>query len=259
MILPPFVCLVAGVAFIATASASPLAKRGDDLSCDVKKCIAFYKTGSAQCSSGYQRTHLEADGYPPGSYCERTCTDSERKSCSARQCTDWENECNNTPKAKSICKNALDWCDGPVAMSQLICTDKIMGQPVKYEKDACLPKDKTLDSRPYHKAVRGPGGRFIASVRDAKKKYGYNDYVCEPVHYSDGKNMMTKLVKAYDTCKTIFDENDNNQGRDFVRVDCSNIPEAEWPQVKRLVEESCKKAKPWNGKSPHFQVNHFDA
>jgi hypothetical protein len=257
MLLPPSAYLVAYVAFTATAFASPLAKRGDDTYCDVNKCIAFYTPGSAQCSSGYERTYLEADGYPPGSYCERRCTDSERKTCAARQCADWENECNNTPKAKGICKNAIDWCDGPVAMSQLICTDKIMGQPVKYEKDACLPKDKTLDSRPYHKAVRGPGGRFIAVVKDEKKQYSHVQYVCEPVHYSDGKSMTTELTKKYNTCKTIFDENDNNQGRDFVRVDCSNIPEAEWSQVESLLKASCKKAKPWNGKSARFGVQIF--
>ncbi|KAJ5626070.1 hypothetical protein N7510_002379 [Penicillium lagena] len=257
MILRPLVALVAYSAFIASVSAAHLVKRDDDISCDGDKCIAFYSTGSAQCSSGYTRTHLEADGYAPGSYCERDCTDSEEKSCAARQCTDWENECNNTPKAKGICKDALKWCDGPVAMSKLICTDTIMGQAVKYEKDACFPADKSLDSRPYHAAVRGLGGRFIADVRDEKKKDGHVEYVCEPVHYSDGKSMATDLVTKYDACKTVFDEDDNDSGRDFVRVDCSNIPEAQWPQVKSLLNASCKKAKPWNGKSAHFQQDNF--
>ncbi|KAJ5910748.1 uncharacterized protein N7473_000051 [Penicillium subrubescens] len=166
----PLMALVAYGAFIASASASYIVKRDDSISCDVNKCIAFYSTGSAQCSSGYKRTHLDVDGYSPGSYCERSCKDSERKSCAARKCTDWENECNNTPQGKGVCKEAIDWCDGPVAMSQLICTDKIMGQPVKYEKDACLPKDKSLDSRSYHKAKPGPGGRFIAVVKDEKRR-----------------------------------------------------------------------------------------
>ncbi|OKP04995.1 hypothetical protein PENSUB_6740 [Penicillium subrubescens] len=250
--------LVAYGAFIASASASYIVKRDDSISCDVNKCIAFYSTGSAQCSSGYKRTHLDVDGYSPGSYCERSCKDSERKSCAARKCTDWENECNNTPQGKGVCKEAIDWCDGPVAMSQLICTDKIMGQPVKYEKDACLPKDKSLDSRSYHKAKPGPGGRFIAVVKDEKKKNGYVQYVCEPVHYSDGNSMAKDLAAKYSTCESVFDENDNDQGRDFIRVDCSNIPEAKWPQVKSLLRDSCKKANPWNGKSAHFQQNDFN-
>jgi hypothetical protein len=250
--------LVAYGALIASTSASALAKREEGMTCTIDKCITFYTTGSAGCSSGYERTHLEAKGYSPGSYCERSCTDSERKTCAARKCSSWENECNNTPKAKSICKNAIDWCDGPVAMSRLICTDGIMGQPVKYEKDACLPKDKSLDSRSYRKATPGLGGRFIAVVKDAKKKYGHVQFVCEPVHYSDGTNMATDLAEKYDTCQTVFNENDDDKGRDFIRVDCSNVPEAKWPQVKTLLENSCKKAEPWNGKKAHFQQDDFN-
>jgi hypothetical protein len=59
------------------------------------------------------------------------------------------------------------------------------------------------------------------------------------------------------TCQIKFDENDNDSGLDFVRVDCESIPEAQWAQIGALIEQGCKKAEHWNGEKARFQKEDF--
>jgi hypothetical protein len=124
MFLPRALTLAIYGTLIVNVAASLFSPtKRNDITCDKKK--------NAQCAGGYKRMHAEAKAYPYGSYCERCCNESERKSCAAKKCTYWEDECVMYPQAKDIFKSALGWRDGPIAMSQLICTDKNIGQPVK--------------------------------------------------------------------------------------------------------------------------------
>jgi hypothetical protein len=73
---------------VALASPQMFSRRAEEgTRCEEPtKCVYSYTTGSAQCSSGFTRSDLEAKGSPPGSYCERQCTDEERKACTAKNC-----------------------------------------------------------------------------------------------------------------------------------------------------------------------------
>jgi hypothetical protein len=220
-------------------------------------CFHFYKTGSAQCSAGYTRTNLEAKGDPLGSYCERKCTATERTSCTATQCSFYEKECHLYPAGKNICKSAIEWCKGPVAMLATICTDQVMGQAVTYDqgKHVCFPKGTSATSRKFTPLTRGTGAAFLVSVSDPSIKYKHDDSTCRPTSYTSCKN-IEKAVLKNTNCKTILDENKGNTGYDFVSVECK-LPLKDWATIASLVSSECGKAESWDNKKPHFQTMKF--
>jgi hypothetical protein len=117
-------------------SAKHIHKREEGLKCEsLESCVNWYTTGSAQCSSGYKATTYEVAGSPPGTYCERSCNDDERKDCAAKECTFYKDQCRIYPGSE-ICAKAIVFCDEPIKTTKYNCDRLRMGQPVKYNDAA---------------------------------------------------------------------------------------------------------------------------
>ncbi|KAL4900075.1 hypothetical protein BDW74DRAFT_183029 [Aspergillus multicolor] len=120
---------LSSLATSTTATAIPLSKRESGLKCPTQdQCTAYYTTGSAQCSSGYERTSLEANGDPRGSYCEKACDESEKTACSGDKCAFTSSECNLFP-GNSICGQAMQFCGTPIAMPKDKCNTRNLDLP----------------------------------------------------------------------------------------------------------------------------------
>lgn len=121
---------------VSAANAGHIHKRDEGLKCEsLESCVNWYTTGSAQCSSGYDRTVMEVPGYPLGSYCERTCNENESKDCAAKECTFYKDQCKTYPGSE-ICAKAIVFCDEPIKTTKTNCVRRRMGQPVKYNDAA---------------------------------------------------------------------------------------------------------------------------
>ncbi|TEY50438.1 hypothetical protein BOTCAL_0276g00010 [Botryotinia calthae] len=162
-----------------------------------QKCVNWYDTSSAQCSSGYTRYHKEVDGFPPGSYCERDCTSEEQTTCNADRCQYNEQQCNQYPKSAELCADAIQWCNGPVAMLKSICTSQNMGVEVTYslDKSLCIPSGKTATSREALSLRLGPGDKFNASIYDPSVD-GYKEMACSGSNYSNAKFLAQEADTA---------------------------------------------------------------
>lgn len=119
----------------AISTAGPLTKRESGLKCPTAtRCTSYYTTGSAQCSTGYQRTLLEVRGYPQGSYCEKSCDTFEKAACTKDQCQFYSGQCSTYP-GNSICGSAMERCGTPIAMPEKYCNSGHLNlrEPVAYD------------------------------------------------------------------------------------------------------------------------------
>jgi hypothetical protein len=196
-------------------SAKHIHKREEGLTCDSPdSCVNWYTTGSAQCSSGYKATPYEVRGSPPGTYCERSCNDDERKECAAQKCTFYKKECSTYP-GSTICAKALIFCDAPIKTTKDNCVQLRMGQPVKYndaagtcEVDPDAEKDDHYLRFRFEKTsvdlslvvscapVTAKGVKSVtAAVLSATSNCGYADTSAYEITYrcKEGKEKFDKL------------------------------------------------------------------
>lgn len=251
--------VVSTLAFAQAALATTLHKRAEERTrCDSpSRCVYSYTTGSAQCSSGFTRHHLEANGSPPGSYCERKCTDPERTACTANTCNSYEGQCHQYPGSAGLCEAAMKWCNGPVATLKSVCTEQNMNQKVTFDetRNLCIPEGKTADSRKATPLKKGFGANFVAQLVDPNLKTNFITTSCRDVSWSDIQD-YAEVVGAFTSgCVSRFFEDEGNTGYSLINVRCEAAKD-DWETLRFLFSQACWEYKPFRTDvqypGPHF-------
>lgn len=185
--------LLPTIAMSVCTSAALIHKRDEGLKCQsIEACVNWYTTGSAGCASGYTHTSQIVPGYPPSSYCERPCNESEKKQCAAGECTFYKGQCNMYPDS-GICAKALVFCNAPVKTTKDNCVQLRMGQAVKYDDEAgtCAADPNAEADNHYVRIVVGKTGVDL------------NLYMtCAPVTAAGAASFASSITSKTRNCET---------------------------------------------------------
>ncbi|KAJ5156136.1 hypothetical protein N7492_008939 [Penicillium capsulatum] len=234
-----------------------LAKREAGRRCSSREsCVTWYTTGSAQCSSGYEPSHYEADKSPLGTYCEKKCSDDDWNQCASDQCQFNLRECRLYPGNK-ICAKALNYCGSPLAVPERSCTKEAMGREVLWDAEQ---KTCALDPSP------GPGAeRHLVLNLYTKGGKTYQDYFpadakrlhldCGPTTEHSAREMWKTFAQSIKT-KNIQDlkiryckGGNPDYSKPKPTYNCMS-PEANWEDVKARFQRACDTGSPINGLKP---------
>jgi hypothetical protein len=156
-----------------------------------------------------------------------------------------------------MCAKAMGWCDGPISMVKSICTAQKMHVQVTFDgdKNLCIPKGKTADSRKALPLRLGPGDTFSATIYDPKVE-GYKEMGCRGSDYANALSLSQKAADATSGCTTTYDNDEGNSGYGGHTIQCKTTKD-NFANVAKVLRQACNKAKPFNGNRVYFQVDGF--
>lgn len=232
----------------AASSAADLVKRDSGLQCgSVDDCKSWYKTGYGACSVGYTTEHYDADGYTPGTYCQRACNTDEKNTCVKRQCEEAIKGCNQY-KASDSCRQALLFCKDSVKTDKSICTATFMGRVVKYDAKAGTCSLDESGAKPPYRAT------FDLGLSPTSVRFFLS---CSLVTQAGARAVSKAFLDSFGGQGGGACDVPPKKAPKFDELSYCRVGPKSWDKVKKVVEGACAKAQPAGVEKPVFKSNKF--